>query len=60
VSQRADPRHLQVFDCYVVKGWKLEDIVRSLKVSTAQIYTIKHRISALIKEEVERLEKELV
>jgi hypothetical protein len=60
VKQRADPKHLQIFDCYVMKGWTVEDIARSLKVSPALIYTTKTRISTLIKEEVKRLEKEML
>ena len=44
----------------VLKGWKVEDIVRALKATPAQVYTVKHRIAGLIKEEVERLEREML
>ena len=57
VRGEVDPKHFQIFDCYVLKGWPVDDVVRLLKVSSSQVYVVKHRLAALLKERIERLEK---
>lgn len=57
VKKKVKAQHYQVFDLYVVKQWPLEKITESLGVTSGQVYLIKHRISALLKEEVKALEK---
>jgi RNA polymerase sigma factor (sigma-70 family) len=49
VKRRVDPRDYQVFYLSAVKGWGGLKISRSMKVSLAQVYTIKHRISKQMK-----------
>lgn len=53
---RIDERQLQVFDLCVTKGWPPGDVARTLGISVARVYLAKHRISALLKKEVRRLE----
>jgi RNA polymerase sigma-70 factor (ECF subfamily) len=56
VKQRVDARQFQIFDCYVLKQWSVEDVARVLKVTAGQVYLAKHRLAALLKDEVGRLE----
>lgn len=55
IRRRVDPAHLQLYDLFVLKGWKSERIVRLLGVSRSQIYHAKERIGRLVEEEVQRL-----
>ena len=59
VRARVAPRQFQVFDCCVLKGWPMDDVVRALNVTAGQAYVTKHRVSALLKKQVEQLEKAL-
>jgi RNA polymerase sigma factor (sigma-70 family) len=56
VRQRADPRHFQVFDCCVRKGWAASRAARELGMNIAQVYLAKHRIGALMKKAVAEIE----
>ena len=57
VKRRADAKHYQIFDCLVVKQWSATKVASSLSVSIAQVYIVKHRLSAQLKKEVALLEK---
>jgi RNA polymerase sigma-70 factor (ECF subfamily) len=59
VKRRLDPQKYQVFDCLVNKGWPAAKVAAAFEQSLAQVYVAKHRITQLIKHEVERLEKEM-
>jgi len=59
-KRRLDPKQYQIFDFYVNKGWKPERIAKALGVSLNQVYVAKHRITEMIKQEAERLMKEMV
>jgi RNA polymerase sigma factor (sigma-70 family) len=50
-----DPKKYQIFDFLINKEWPPEKVAKSFGISLNQVYLTKHRISALIKEEVERL-----
>jgi RNA polymerase sigma factor (sigma-70 family) len=54
--RQVEPRQFQIFDCYVLKEWAPKEVTRTLGVTMGQVYLAKHRISAIIKKEVERLE----
>ncbi len=58
--RRLDPKQFQIFDCYVNKEWPPERIAKAFGISSNQVYLAKHRMTALIKEEVERMQKEIV
>ena len=53
---RIEERQLQVFDLCVTKGWPPGDVAQTLGISVARVYLAKHRVSALLKKEVRRLE----
>jgi len=58
--RKLDPRHYQIFDFYVNKGWSPEKISKVFAISTGQVYLIKHRVAEAIKQEVERLRTEMI
>jgi RNA polymerase sigma factor (sigma-70 family) len=60
IRRKVDPKQFQIFDCYVLKQWSTEEVTHTLGVSMGQVYLAKHRISALVKKEVARLETEMV
>ena len=59
VKLRVDPQQYQIFDFYVNKEWEAERVAKTFRVSVNQVYLAKHRVTQLIKKEVERLEKEM-
>lgn len=56
VKRRVREEQFQMFDLYVVRQWPADKVAQALGVSVARVYLAKYRISALIKEEVGRLE----
>ncbi len=57
VKKRVSARQFQIFECCAVKHWSAARVAETLRVSAAQVYLAKHRVSALMKEEVARLAK---
>ncbi len=57
VGQQIDERQFQIFDLYVTKAWPPGRVAKMLGVSIARVYLTKHRVSAMLKKEVRRLEK---
>jgi len=60
VKQQASPRQYEIFYLQVIKKQPVGVVAQTLKVNAAQVYLAKHRVSALVKREVKRLEKEMV
>ena len=58
VKHQANARHYQMFDLYAVKHWSVDKVAQTLGVSAGQVRLAKHRITALMRREVARLEKE--
>src|SRR6266513_1422045 len=58
VKRQANARHYQMFDLHAVKHWSVDRVAQSLGVSAGQVRLAKHRITALMRREVARLEKE--
>lgn len=59
LRRRIDPQKFQIFDFYVNKEWPPQKVSERFKVSTDQVYQIKHRMTEAIRAEVSRLEKEM-
>jgi RNA polymerase sigma factor (sigma-70 family) len=57
VRTRITPRQYQIFDLYVLKEWPVREVTRTLNVNAAQVYLTKHRVSGLVREELQRLER---
>ena len=60
VKRRVGARQYQLFDLYVIKGWTVDDVIKTLGVSPDQVYQAKSRISASIREECEQLESKFI
>lgn len=58
--RRLDPKQYQIFDFYVNRNWEAEKVAKMLNVPVAQVYLAKHRVMEMIKQEVERLQKEMI
>ena len=60
VKKQTHPKQYQIFDCYYFKGWPVTRVARAFDVNVAHVYVTKHRISKLLKQEVEGLQKQPV
>lgn len=58
VKAQVSPQQYQIFDCYVVKQWEAKKVQEKLNVSMAQVYLAKHRVGAVLKRELAKLEEE--
>ena len=58
VRERIEDRQFQVFDMHVTKGWSAGEVAKAFGISIARVYLTKHRVTAMLKKEVKRLEKE--
>lgn len=56
VKKQVQPRHFQMFDLYVLKNLPIARVTAALGVTMGQVHLAKHRITALIKKEVQKLE----
>jgi RNA polymerase sigma-70 factor (ECF subfamily) len=59
VKRRLDPQRYQIFDFLMNKEWPPEKVAERFGVSVDQVYQIKHRITAALRAEVSRLNKEM-
>jgi RNA polymerase sigma-70 factor (ECF subfamily) len=59
VKTRVDAKQWQIFDLAALKDWSVKDVVKSLGVSAARVYLVKHRISAAVAKEAKHLERQL-
>jgi DNA-directed RNA polymerase specialized sigma24 family protein len=60
VKTHASPRQYEIFYLHVVKKISAAKVASTLDVNRAQVYLAKHRVSALVKREVRRLEREMI
>ena len=60
VKRRVEGKQYQMFDLYVVKEWPVRKVVAALGVSAGRVYLAKHRIMALIRQEVRNLERRMI
>src|SRR5437667_11470335 len=57
VKRQVSGKQFQIFDLYALQNWPVRDVTRTLRVSAAQVYLAKHRVSALLKKELKKLER---
>lgn len=60
VKQQVNPKQFQMFNFYVLKQWPVKEVAKTLGVTATQVYLAKHRISALMKKELKRLQNGLI
>lgn len=58
--RRHEPRHLQIYELYIIDGWTAEKISRFLKIHRPTIYLVKHRIGRAVRREMQVLQKQLL
>jgi RNA polymerase sigma factor (sigma-70 family) len=58
VKAQVSPKQYQIFDCYVIKQWDAARVRTKLNVSMAQVYLAKHRVGAVLKRELAKLEEQ--
>lgn len=58
VKAKVSPQQYQIFYCYVVKAWTVDEVRKELGVSSAQVYLAKHRVGRVMRKELEYLDKE--
>jgi RNA polymerase sigma factor (sigma-70 family) len=58
IKHQVKEEHFQIFDLCVLRQWPAERAARTLAVNITRIYLAKHRVLALVKKEVRRLEKQ--
>lgn len=54
------PLQFQIFDCYVLKQWPVEKVTKTLGISATQAYLAKLRVGKRLKDEIKRLETQLI
>jgi len=59
VRSQASARQYQMFDLYVLKKMRVQEVATALGTSAAQVYLAKHRISRLIKKEIQQLKAKM-
>jgi RNA polymerase sigma-70 factor (ECF subfamily) len=59
VKRRINPKHYQLFDLYVFQHWPVHKITKALKVNRGWVYLVKHRVSALVRQEIKALKKQM-
>ena len=59
VKVRIKPEHYQIFYLSAVKNLGTLHVARTIGVSAAQVYLVKHRVAAQVKKEIQQLEKKM-
>ena len=59
VSRRVNPKHAQIFDLYALRDWPAAKVAQELGVNLIQVYLVNHRLSKLLKTEVDYVRKKL-
>jgi RNA polymerase sigma factor (sigma-70 family) len=59
VKAQVSPKQYQIFDFYVIRQMDAEEVQDKLNVSMAQVYLAKHRVGAVLKKELAKLEDEI-
>jgi len=58
VKKKVNAKHYQMFDLHVFKEWPAARVARAFHVNRAKVYLIKHRMSRLLKEEIQQLRRQ--
>ena len=60
VKKRVNAKQYQMFNLFVMMQWPMNQVMKTLGVSAAEVYMAKMRISRLIKSEVRKLERKMI
>lgn len=56
VKAKVDAKQYQIFDLAFRKKWPTPQVAKTLKISAARVYLVKHRIGKLLKKELLNLQ----
>lgn len=59
VKRKVNPEHYQIFHLCVFKEWPAQKVTRELGISATRVYLAKHRVGALLKRELQALERKM-
>ena len=59
LGRKVKPKHLQIFDLYAMRHWPAGKVALELGVTRVQVYLVNHRLTKLMKREVEYLGRNL-
>jgi RNA polymerase sigma-70 factor (ECF subfamily) len=59
VGRKVKPKHLQIFDLYAMRHWPAGKVARELGSTRVQVYLVNHRLTKMMKREVEYLGRKL-
>ena len=59
VCRRVKPKHAQVFELYSIQHWPVLKVAKELGISTVSVYLIAHRLTRMLKVEVEYVRKKM-
>jgi RNA polymerase sigma-70 factor (ECF subfamily) len=59
-KKKTRPRQYQIFDCFVLKNWPMQQVKTQLGVSSGQIYFAKYKVSAVLQKELRALRRRAV
>ena len=60
VKRQVNLKHFQIYDLYVVKRWPVAKVTRTLNVNIGQVYLAKHRITHLLRKELNQLKAKVI
>lgn len=59
LARQVKPKHFQVFELYARQGWPVLKVSSELGINPASVYVIGHRLTKLLKAEVEKLKAQV-
>jgi RNA polymerase sigma factor (sigma-70 family) len=59
LARQVKAQHFQVFELYVRQGWPVMKVSSKLGINPASVYVIGHRLTKLLKVEVEKLQQQV-
>jgi RNA polymerase sigma-70 factor (ECF subfamily) len=57
IKRQVHPQHYEIYHLNVILGKPVREVSRALGVNAGQVYLAKHRVSALLKKELKKLER---
>jgi RNA polymerase sigma-70 factor (ECF subfamily) len=59
IKTQVSPEQFQIFDFYVLRNMPVAKVAAALETNSASVYLAKHRISKLLKKEIQTIEAEM-
>jgi RNA polymerase sigma-70 factor (ECF subfamily) len=56
IKRQVHPQHYEIYHLHVILGKPVREVARALDVNAGQVYLARHRVGALLKKEINRLE----